>query len=64
MLSRFERFNQTRKDKDHRSKLEDEVEKALLQAGPDSHNTSQTSSTTPFIGGTALTSRSGTSTSK
>ena len=33
MLSRFERFNQTRKDKDHRSKLEDQVEQALLKQG-------------------------------
>ena len=33
MLNRFNRFNQSRKEKDHRSKLEDEVEKALLGLG-------------------------------
>ena len=33
MLSRFQRFNQSRKDKDHRSKLEDQVEQALLGQG-------------------------------
>ena len=33
MLDRFNRFNATRKQKDHRSKLEDEVEQALLDRG-------------------------------
>ena len=33
MLSRFNQFNRTRKQKDHRSKLEDEVEQALLDRG-------------------------------
>ena len=33
MRNRFERFNATRRDKDHRSALEDQVEKALLQQG-------------------------------
>ena len=35
MRNRFERFNQARRDKDHRSALEDQVEKALLQQGLD-----------------------------
>ena len=33
MLDRFNRFNANRKQKDHRSKLEDEVEQALLDRG-------------------------------
>ena len=33
MLSRFNQFNRTRKQKDHRSKLEDEVEQALISQG-------------------------------
>ena len=33
MLDRFNRFNAARKQKDHRSKLEDEVEQALLDRG-------------------------------
>ena len=44
-------------------KLEDEVEQALLDRGL-SLNTSPTNLSTPFTGSIALTSKSGTSTSK
>ena len=57
MLDRFNRFNATRKQKDHRSKLEDEVEQALL-IGASPLNTSPTNLSTPFTGSIALTSKS------